>query len=78
MTFRYLTFDDRKKLENLYIHGEDLCTIANHIGVHLATIYRELMRGYTGELDINGRNGYSADIAQKTILTNLKHRGRKK
>lgn len=78
MTCRYMTFDDRKRLEELYTKGDELTSIADSLGVHLATIYRELARGYTGEIDKNGRSGYSADLAQKAILESLKRRGRKK
>lgn len=39
--------------------------IAAKIGVHYATIYNELRRGDTGDLDANGRIGYSADLAQR-------------
>lgn len=36
--------------------------IAAAVGVHIATIYRELDRG-TG----NGKNAYSAEVAQRAI-----------
>lgn len=77
MTCRYLTFEDRKSLEALYAEGKELYEIADTLGVHLATIYRELIRGNTGELDKNGRSGYSADRAQQMLQRNLKRRGRK-
>lgn len=78
MNCRYLTFEDRKRLETLYKQGEKLSTIANSLGVHLATIYRELIRGDTGEIDENGRNEYSAKLAQKTIQNSIKRRGHRK
>ncbi len=78
MTCRYLTYEDRKSLEALYATGAALPDIAGKLGVHLATIYRELTRGGTGELDGNGRNGYSAGIAQRNIQDSIKRRGRKK
>ena len=78
MTCRYLTFEDRKSFEALYTAGAALPEIAAKLGVHLATIYRELTRGGTGELDGNGRNGYSAGIAQRNIQDSIKRRGRKK
>ena len=77
ITCRYFTYDDRKQLEELYGAGSALTYIADKLGVHLATIYRELNRGSTGEIDANGRAGYSAEIAQKTMLESLKRRGRK-
>ncbi len=78
MNCRYLTFEDRKRLETLYKQGEKLSIIANSLGVHLATIYRELIRGDTGETDENGRNEYSAELAQKTIQNSIKRRGHRK
>lgn len=77
ITCRYFTYEDRKQLEDLYNAGSALTYIAEKLGVHLATIYRELNRGSTGELDANGRAGYSAELAQKTMLESLKRRGRK-
>jgi IS30 family transposase len=78
MTCRYLTYEDRKSIENLYKSGESLVEIASELGVHLATIYREMTRGKTGELDGNGRSGYSAEIAQKTVQESMKRRGHRK
>lgn len=45
--------------------------------MHISTIYRELNRGSTGELDANGRAGYDAELAQKKMLESLKRRGKK-
>lgn len=78
MTCRYLTYEDRKSIEALYTAGVSLADIATELGVHLATIYRELTRGGTGELDGNGRGGYSAELAQKTVQDNIKRRGHRK
>jgi IS30 family transposase len=78
MTCRYLAYEDRKKIEALYSKGKTLTDIASELGVHLATIYREMTRGGTGELDGNGRSGYSAELAQKTVQDSIKRRGRKK
>ena len=78
MTCRYLAYEDRKKLEALYAAGKSLTEIASELGVHLATIYRELARGATGSLDSNGRNGYSSELAQKTVQDSIKRRGHRK
>lgn len=77
MTCRYLTYEGRKNLEALYADGESLTAIASKLGVHLATVYRELTRGGTGELDNNGRCGYSAELGQKRVSENFKRRGRR-
>jgi IS30 family transposase len=77
ITCRYFTYEDRKRLEELYAAGDTLSSIAATFGVHLATVYREINRGSTGDLDANGRAEYSAEVAQKAMLENLKRRGRK-
>ena len=65
--YRYLTFGDREKIETEYAAG----------GVHVATIYKELKRGDTGQLDKNMRREYSAELAQRRLIENIKCRGRK-
>ena len=49
--------------------------IAEKVGSHVATIYRELQNGYTGAVDEYGRRVYSAEIAQRTFERNIKRRG---
>ena len=78
MTCRYLTYEDRKSIEALYTAGVSLADIASELGVHLATIYRELTRGGTGELDGNGHGGDWGGLAQKTVQDNIKRRGHRK
>lgn len=51
-------------------------SIAGVVGVSLATIYRELPRGYTGKRYPGGRKVYSAEKAQQTTNQNIKRRGR--
>lgn len=75
--YRYMNFDDRKELEALYLKGERVQDIADQIGVHVATVYKELKRGYTGDLDRNMRQEYSATLAQQRLAENFKRRGRK-
>ena len=60
-----------------YNAGATLPDIADTLGVHISTIYRELNRGSTGEIDANGRAGYDAELAQKTMLESLKRRGKR-
>lgn len=48
MSCRYITFDDRKKFEELYAANASFNDIATALGVHLATVYREFERGNTG------------------------------
>ena len=77
ITCRYFTYEDRKHFEEQYKAGAALPDIADNLGVHISTIYRELNRGSTGELDANGRAGYDAELAQKNMLESLKRRGKK-
>ena len=53
--YRYLTLADRQTLEALYLEGDRVQDIADQIGVHVATVYKELKRGETGGLDRNMR-----------------------
>ena len=75
--YRYLTLADREKLESHYLKGERPQDIADTLGVHVATIYKELKRGDTGDLDCNMRQGYNAKLAQLRLQQNLKRRGSK-
>lgn len=70
MTKKHLTLQDREKLEALYLDGHKAEYIADKLDVHRATIYTELKRGYTGEMDRNGKPGYSAAIGQQKIYEN--------
>ena len=49
--YKYITFDDRKKIEKLYNDGMKITDIAVAVGFSFAAIYRELKRGYTGNYD---------------------------
>lgn len=64
-------------LRNKYNAGAALPDIADTLGVHISTIYRELNRGSTGEIDANDRAGYDAELAQKTMPEGLSARRRK-
>ena len=64
-SYKHLTLQDRRTLEELYAGGCNADEIAEKLGVHRATVYNELKRGDTGEMDDNGRIGYSAETAQR-------------
>ena len=55
MKKRHLELKDREKLERLYAKGRRVEEIAAELKVHRSTIYNELRRGDTGEMDENGR-----------------------
>lgn len=76
MKCKNLTFEDRQRLEELRNKNVSNRAIASELGVHLATIYREIQRGNTGEIDDNGQYRYSAAVAQANTRENLSRRGR--
>ena len=71
---RHLTLKDRAELEALYNKGSGVEEIAAKLKVHRSTVYNELKRGDTGEMDSNGRIGYSAELAQQEIINNYRRR----
>lgn len=75
--YRYMTLADRETLEALYLKGERVQDIADSIGVHVTTVYKELKRGETGGLDCNMRKEYSATLAQRRLAENFRKRGRR-
>lgn len=75
--YKYLTHEQRLQIEKWYKAGERPADIAARLGIHTATIYHELQKGFTGRLDNNQRNEYSADKAQSVFFKNLRSRGRK-
>lgn len=78
MSWKCITFDDRKKIEQMYAEDKKPYEIANVVGVTVATIYRELKRGYTGELNANYCPAYSAENAEKEVRRSVRNRGRRK
>lgn len=75
--YKYLSFDDRKMIEQLYSQGLRPAVIASRLGVCFATVYRELKRGYTGSNDSNMRPCYSAEVAERALQGSFQSRGRK-
>lgn len=76
MKCKNLTYEDRKRIEELRRKNASLRLIAEELGVHLATVYREIKRGNTGEIDDNGEYCYSAALAQANVKESLSRRGR--
>lgn len=56
--YKRLTYEDRQRIEQLNAQGKTIDEMALTIGVHSATMYRELARG--GE-------PYKAEVAQHSI-----------
>nr|WP_317380297.1 IS30 family transposase [uncultured Faecalimonas sp.] len=75
--FKQLTRADRLKIEALHKAGHKVEEIAEHIGVHRSTIYRELRRGryiHTNS-DLTEEERYSPDIAEERYQRNLRDKG---
>lgn len=75
MNYKSITFDDRKKVAALYKKGMSIADISNETGVALRTLYIELKRGSTGDLDQNQRPAYDPVLAQRTYQENIRRRG---
>lgn len=60
--YKRLVFADRQRIEAMLNGGMNEKEIAEEVGVHVATIYRELERGRQ-----EGGSGYSAETAQRAI-----------
>jgi len=71
---RYLGPSERAEIERLH-NGGTPAAIAERIGSHVATIYKELPKGYTRAVDEYGRRVYSAEVAQRTFERNIKRQG---
>ena len=74
--YSYITIDQRRKIEEMYEAGARVVDIAAKIGRSVAATYKEIKRGYTGQLDGNKRPKYSADHAQTITQENIRCRGR--
>ncbi len=75
--FKHITKSDRIKIEALLKAGHDKKEIADMIGVHISTIYREVKRGTFEALnsDWTTETRYSPDIADQKYRENLKEKG---
>ena len=66
--YKYLTIADRRAIAEMHQVGTNPREIAEKIGVHPATIYRELARGVSG--------GYDPEQAQRAVKSARARRGR--
>lgn len=78
MSYKYLTFQDRKVLSKLYLDEVPIREIAERIGVHKATIYYELERGYSGREDKNHRPEYDPALGQRKVAQSFRRKGNRK
>lgn len=63
-TYKRLSYKDRQRIQDMCKRGVKPDDMAAVVGVHRATIYRELERGGA---DRENYQSYSADTAQKAI-----------
>ena len=73
---KYMTMEDRKVLSEMWAAGERPATIAEKLGVCPDTVYKELKRGYTGELNELSRPAYDPVRGQAEYQRRLRNRGR--
>ena len=73
---KYMTMEDRKVLSEMWAAGERVATIAVELGVCPDTVYKELKRGYTGELNELSRPAYDPVRGQAEYQRRLRNRGR--
>lgn len=77
MQYEFLTFDDRKKIEDLYNNGTRVAEIAQTLSRCENTIYNDLRKGLTNKIGQFGRRIYSAQQAEESAKEGIKKRGRK-
>lgn len=77
MAYKHLTFNDRLKIEAWQKVGTSPRIMAEKLGVHISTIYRELKRGQYEHLnsDYTTEQRYSPDIAEEKNQANLRAKG---
>lgn len=75
--FKHLTKTDRLRIEAYTNAGQKPKEIAETLGVHISTIYRELQRGQYEHLnsDYTTEMRYSPDIAHERYRENLRAKG---
>lgn len=76
--YRRMTDDIRCVVAKLYREGRQVQEIAEAVGLHETSVYRELNRGLTEELDEHGNFIYDPDKARRDAALARKNKGRKK
>ncbi len=62
--YKRISYKDRKIIEMMFKGGFDVSEVTEVIGVHRATMYRELERGGVVDSDYTQ---YSAELAQQNV-----------
>ena len=68
--YKRITYNERLQIESLYNTHTKVSVIAQYLGHHAATIYREIKRGLYDHLNHDYRiiRKYSADKAQRYMF----------
>lgn len=78
MKYRTIKLEDREQIARLYERGLSPVDISPIVKIPMRTIYTELKRGETGELDKYMRPAYDPILAQKTYQESLRRRGKRR
>lgn len=75
--FKHLSHTDRLRIETMQRDGKTPREMADRVGVHISTIYRELKRGVYERLnsDYTTESRYSPEIAEERYRANLLAKG---
>lgn len=80
--YKYISFQDRKRIAARHQNGDRVADIADGLGVSAAAVYRELKRGESVDddgnvvLDRNQRPAYNPVLAQQRIQESFRRRGK--
>ncbi len=75
--YNHLKYEDRLFIEESLKKGISITEIAYKLNRSLQTIYAELKRGDTGEVNKLYEKEYSAELGQKTYMKRKRRCGRK-
>ena len=76
--YQHLTWRERLIIETRLKDGWSKQRIADELGRHVSTIYREIKRGEVPELNARCRPAYRAEVAEKRVTEAYRKRGRRK
>ena len=62
----------------MYADEKSVAEIAMKLGCSSTTVYDELKRGRTGQLDKNQRRAYDPDLGQRAVQANVRHCGKRR
>ena len=76
--YKFIDFEDRKRIARLWSIGTPARAIAEEIGTDPATVSRELRRGYPGKDGRNQRPAYNPVMPRRQLEEGIARRGRKR